>query len=72
LASFARETDQTVLRVQPNRLDIVQLDQSSTLDSFLRRFPSPERPELVALINGWEGGGALPAGTLVKRVASGP
>jgi predicted Zn-dependent protease len=72
LASFARETDQTVLRVQPNRVDIVQLEQSSTFDSFVRRFPSPEPPELMALINGWEGGGTLPAGTLVKRVASGP
>jgi predicted Zn-dependent protease len=71
LASFQRETDAQVLGVRPNRLTILQLDQSASLENFLRRYPTPAAPELVALINGWESGATLPAGTLVKRVASG-
>jgi predicted Zn-dependent protease len=68
LGSFTRETDAQVLNARPERVSILQLDQSSTFDAFLRRYPSPEPPELMALINGWEGGSTLPAGTLVKRV----
>jgi predicted Zn-dependent protease len=71
LRSFQRETDPQVLGARPDRLTILQLDQSSSLDAFVRRYPSPAAPELVALINGWESGATLPAGTLVKRVASG-
>ena len=50
---------------------LVQLDRSYTLQSFLDHYPSAEKPELVALINGVESGGALPAGTLAKRIVSG-
>jgi predicted Zn-dependent protease len=71
LRSFRRETDPQVLGVRPDRLTILQLDQSSSLDAFVRRYPSAASTELVGLINGWEGGATLPAGTLVKRVASG-
>jgi predicted Zn-dependent protease len=71
LGSFARETDPRVLGAQPNRLSIVQLEKSHTLQSFLQRFPSTEKPEIVGLINGLESGGSLPAGTLAKRVVGG-
>jgi predicted Zn-dependent protease len=68
LGSFARETDPRVLAAEPNRLDIVQLQRSHTLQSFLQHFPSAERAEVVGLINGLESGDTLPAGTLAKRV----
>ena len=71
LGSFERETDPRVLAAQPERLQLVQLDRSYTLQSFLQRFPSAEDADVVALINGLESGAALPAGTLAKRVVSG-
>jgi predicted Zn-dependent protease len=71
LGSFARETDPQVLAAQSNRLSIVQLERSHTLQSFLQNFPSAEPPEIVALINGLESGGSLPAGALAKRVVGG-
>jgi predicted Zn-dependent protease len=71
LASFERETDRRVLAVEPNRLKLVQLDRSYTLQSFVQRYPSAEEPEVIALINGLESGGALAAGTLAKQVVSG-
>lgn len=71
LASFARETDAQVLGAQPNRLSVVRIDQSLSLQAFLQRYPSETTPEIVALINGVETGGVLPAGTLAKRVVGG-
>jgi len=71
MGSFQRETDPQVLAAQPERLQLVQLDRSYTLQSFLQRFPSSEDADVVALINGLESGAALPAGTLAKRVVSG-
>lgn len=67
MRSFQRETDSRVLAVQPDRLDLVDLEQATPLDRFLERYPTPVRPEVVALINQIEPGGAIPAG-LAKRV----
>lgn len=71
MRSFARETDPQVLAAQPDRLRIVQLDRSHSLQSFLQHYPSTAPPEIVALINGLEDGATLPAGTFAKRVVGG-
>jgi predicted Zn-dependent protease len=71
LTSFARETDARVLGAQPDRLRVVQLERTHTLQSFLQHYPSAATPEVVGLINGLESGGSLPAGTLAKRVVAG-
>lgn len=68
LESFQRLTDRSVLDLQPRRLEIVRLPSAMSFDEFLRRFPSSEEPDVVALINGVDPGQRLEAGRLMKRV----
>ena len=71
LASFARETDPAILGLRPDRLDIVEVASTLSFDDFLRRYPSEERPEVVALINGFSANGTVQPGTLAKRIVEG-
>ena len=71
LFSFQEETDPRVLGARPDRLDIVRGDRALSFQAFLQRYPSDAEPEVLALINGLEGGASLPAGSLVKRVVDG-
>lgn len=68
LESFQRLTDRSVLDIQPRRLEIVRLPSAMGFDEFLRRFPSSEEPDVVALINGVDRGERLESGRLMKRV----
>jgi predicted Zn-dependent protease len=67
MLSFQRETDSRVLGVQPDRLSLVDLNQSLSLAVFVERYPSAVPSEVVALINHISPGGTLAAG-LAKRV----
>jgi predicted Zn-dependent protease len=69
--SFQRETDPEVLAAQPDRLEIVTLPRSLTLESYVQRYPSTVSAPLVALINQLEEGQSFPSGARVKRVVSG-
>ena len=72
LGSFAPVTDPRVLNVQPNRIEIVRLDQAMTLGTFAERYPSSVPVTELAIINQVEGAGTrLPAGALMKRVTPG-
>ena len=71
IGSFATLTDQRALSVQPKRLDVVQLPSSMTFSTFTQRYPSTEKPEIVALINQIQGDARLTSGALYKRVVSG-
>ena len=71
MGTFARETDSRVLNMRPDRVDIVQLPSTISFERFLQRYPSTARPEIVALINGFNAGATLRPGTLAKRVVSG-
>jgi len=68
VASFREETDQTVLDVEPDRIELVTLPRSMTVEEFYRRYPSSIPLEQVALINGVRLGDTLAGGSLVKRV----
>jgi predicted Zn-dependent protease len=70
--SFAPLDDPAVLRIQPWRLSIVQLNADMTLEEFARRYPGPVPLETLALINGVQPGTRLPRGSLVKRVVGEP
>jgi len=72
VATFFRESDPQVLGIRPDRISLVSLDRSLSLEAFLRHYPSRAAPEIVALINGWDSGVVFPAGALVKRVVNGP
>jgi predicted Zn-dependent protease len=71
IASFARETDRAVLEVQPSRLRLVEVQRPTTLDTLVREYPSTVPPQVVELINDFEGEAMVPAGTLFKRVVGG-
>jgi predicted Zn-dependent protease len=70
LRSFRPETDPDVLSVTPDRLALVEIDQSLSFGRFMERYPSTVEPGVVALINQVETDATLPAGTLAKRVQS--
>lgn len=68
LESFQRVTDRSVLDLQPRRLEIVRIPSAMAFEEFLRRYPSSEEPDVMALINGVEPGERLASGRLMKRV----
>lgn len=71
IGSFASLTDPRALNVQPKRLDVVQLPSAMSFSTFTQRYPSVEKPEIVALINQVEGDARLNSGALYKRVVTG-
>src|SRR6266446_4677834 len=68
LQSFARLTDPAALAVQPQRLDIVKLEQRTTIEELARKRPSPVSVATLALINQVEPQTALEPGRLVKWI----
>jgi predicted Zn-dependent protease len=70
IGSFGAVTDPSVLNVQPNRIDIVQVTAPMTLEEFARRYQSAVPVAEVARINQVEPTATLEPGTLVKRVVS--
>jgi predicted Zn-dependent protease len=71
LASFARETDQAVLSVQPARIEIVTTPEAMTLEGFHQRYPSTVDMEVVGTINRVQPGQPISRGTLMKRIVGG-
>ena len=71
LASFSRVTDRRLLDVEPQRLDVVTLPSSMTLQEFERRYPSSVDLQTLAIINQAEPGTRFNAGDEVKRVVGG-
>jgi predicted Zn-dependent protease len=72
IGSFARETDQNVLNVQPRRLNLVPVTRPATLDALNSQYPSTVPLPVVGLINNLAGGATVPAGETFKRVVGGP
>ncbi len=70
VASFREETDQTVLDVEPDRIELVTLPRQMTVEEFYRRYPSTVSIEQVAFINGVQVEDTMASGLLVKRVVN--
>ena len=68
LDSFAPMNEERWIELEPRRLDIVELPAEMTVERFFMRFPSTVNLDTIRLINGWEAGHVLPAGSLAKRV----
>ncbi len=69
IRSYARESDPSVLNVQPERIEPVRLPSAMSFSQFLQRYPSAIPNEEAALINQVTNASArLPAGTWLKRV----
>jgi predicted Zn-dependent protease len=71
IRSFEPISDPDVLRLQPMRIDIIEIDRRQTLREFADRYHSAVPAEQLAVINQVANASTpLPAGTLVKRVVS--
>jgi predicted Zn-dependent protease len=72
LGSFRPVTDPNVLNVQPNKVNVVTLQQSMTLAEFNQRNPSTIPLAELAIMNQVENPNTpIPAGTAVKQVTGG-
>jgi len=72
LGSFAPVTDQRILSVQPNKVQVVQVPQAMTFTEFAQRYPSTIPIQELALINQVESTTqTIPAGTYMKQVSGG-
>jgi predicted Zn-dependent protease len=72
LGSFRPVTDPNVLNVQPNKVNVVTLQQSMTLAEFNQRNPSTIPLAELAILNQVENPNTpIPAGTAVKQVTGG-
>jgi predicted Zn-dependent protease len=70
MGTFGELTDSNALNVKPSTLKIVHLDQPMSLADFNAKYPSSAKPETIALINGVEKGGQIPAG-YAKQIIGG-
>ena len=69
--SFDDVNDPEVLRVNPRRIDIVQVDRRQTLAQFAERYPSAIPLDRLAVINQLPSASTqIEPGTLLKRVVS--
>jgi len=72
LGSFAPVSDSRVLNVQPNKINIVTVQQPTSLAAFNQRTPSTIPLAELAIVNQIEDPNKpLPAGTPVKQVTGG-
>ena len=70
MGSFGDLKDSSAEKVQPARLKLVRIDAPMTVEQFNSRYPSTVKAETVAIINGVEKGGTIPAG-YAKQVIGG-
>ena len=69
IRSFSRVTDQNVLNVQPQRIEIIQLPRSVSLERFNSEHPSTVPLSVLALLNQvGQPSAPLQSGRLIKRV----
>lgn len=72
MTNFRRLRDQRIIHVRPQRLRIVQAEQSASLGAILQEYAVPvDRKEELAIINGMTLDQTVTAGTLVKIIDSG-
>lgn len=68
MQSFAPVTETAFLDVEPKRIDVVQLPETMSVETFSQRYPSTIDFDALLLLNGWNPGQRLEAGSLAKRV----
>ena len=71
MGSFGELTDPSALNVRAAKLKVVHIDQPMSVQEFNAKYPSSIKPEEVALINGVDKNGQIPAG-YAKQVIGGP
>lgn len=71
MGSFGELKDSAAANVQPAKIKVVHLDAPMPVAEFNAKYPSSVKVSTVALINGVEAGGQIPAG-YAKQVLGGP
>ena len=71
IRSFKSLTDQSLINVQPAKVQLVTLPEAMTGQVFVQRYPSSIAAEQVYIINAIEATTALPKGMVLKRVTGG-
>ena len=71
MGSFGPLTDQSVLNVQPAKVELVRVPAAMTVQEFNSRYPSSIPIAQVAIINETGADGRLQAGQMAKRVTGG-
>ncbi len=66
--SFARLTDRAALNAQPMRIDIIRVDNATTIAQLSRSRGSPVAASELAIVNGIDVNDTIPADTLIKWV----
>src|SRR5437763_1423938 len=70
MGSFSELTDSSALSVKPGKLKLVKIDRPMSVTEFQSSHPSTAKLEEVALINGVQQGGQIPAG-YAKQIVGG-
>jgi predicted Zn-dependent protease len=70
MGSFGELTDSSALNVKAAKLKVVRIEQPMSVADFNSKYPSSIKLEQVALINGVDQGGQIPAG-YAKQVTGG-
>jgi predicted Zn-dependent protease len=69
IRTFGPVSDPAILNVQPQRIDIVQIQNALTVGEFAQRFDSAVPAQTLAVLNQVPSAGSrLSSGMLVKRV----
>ena len=68
IQSFGPLTDPAILGVQPNRLDVVQLDRDINVREFAQRYTGPIPFTELAVLSNVDSTSILPRGAIAKRV----
>ncbi len=70
MSSFAELKDASLANVQPAKIKLVKIDHPMSVNDFNAKYPSTIKVSTVAVINGVEGNGQIPAG-YAKQVIGG-
>jgi predicted Zn-dependent protease len=68
LASFAPETDPSILAIEPRRIRIVTPSRPLGIEAFAQTYPGPVPASELALLNRKSPGDTYPAGVPAKRI----
>lgn len=72
IGTFDRLTDQSILRIQPQHVNLVRISRAMTVQEFAQSYPGPATVKQLALLNNVDENATFPAGAIVKRVIGEP
>ena len=68
IEGFARLTDQSILSIQPDRIDVITAGRTGKFESFIGNLPKQFAPDDIAILNQLQLGSQVSRGTKLKLV----